>query len=283
MNRFKFVLVFILLFLFTFPAVAKEIKEHPLIRPFPGSILAKSMSDYKSFNGYDFYFINDETKKREKKSIKGEYWRLIYEVRTPSGNRVKTISKLEFFENYKMAAQEKGGQVVFEDVGQIVLTIPRDDGGMTWLRVSGNAGLGQQDLIIVDEKPFQKSLVFGPAQLKDALDKDGRIALYGILFDLDKATLKPESIKQLQHVVTLLLDNPKLKLEIQGHTDDQGSAKYNLTLSQQRAEAVKQYLQLFCVDPARLVPKGYGKNQPVAPNTTEDGRAKNRRVELVKL
>jgi len=158
-----------------------------------------------------------------------------------------------------------------------------DDGGVTWLRVSGNAGLGQQDLIIVDEKPFKKSLTFGPAEMKAALDAEGRVQLYGILFDLDKSSLQPESTRQLQHVVILLKDNPDLTLEVQGHTDDQGSDDYNLELSQLRAETVVAYLGLFGIDSSRLVPKGYGESKPVMPNTTEEARAANRRVELVKF
>ena len=105
--------------------------------------------------------------------------------------------------------------------------------------------MGQQYLYIVDEKPFKQSLTFGPVQMKEALDRDGKVALYGIHFDLDKATLKPDSVKQLQHVITLLLTYPQLKLEVQGHTDNQGKADYNMNLSQQRAETVNQYLQLF--------------------------------------
>ncbi len=283
MKRFCCLMFFLVPFVFSIPVLAKDIKEHPLIRPFPGSVLAANMSANKNFEAFEFPFFNEQTKKNEKKRIKGEYWRLLYEVRTPAGDRVQNISKLEFFENYKAAAEEKGGQVVFEDSGRMVITIPREDGGVTWLQVSGNAGLGQQDLVIIDEKPFKKSMVFGPAQLKEALDKDGRVILYGILFDLDKATLKPESDKQLQYVVALLLDDTGLKLEIQGHTDDQGSPEYNIDLSQRRAETVQQYLQLFGVAQERLKPKGYGEDQPVAPNTTEEGRAKNRRVELVKM
>lgn len=240
------------------------------------------MSDYKKFDAYDFYFQNESTGKRDKKTIKGEYWKLLYEVRTPAGERVKTISKLEFFENYKAAASEKGGRVVYEDVGQMVLTIPKKDGGVTWLRVAGNAGLGQQELVIIDEKPFKKSLIFGPAEMKDALELDGRVRLYGILFDFDKATLQPESAKQLHHMVVLLRENPDLMLEVQGHTDDQGSDEYNLRLSQLRAETVVAYLSLFDIDTARLVPKGYGESMPVMPNTSDQSRANNRRVELVK-
>jgi OmpA-OmpF porin, OOP family len=282
MKRFNLLLICALFVIFPFSAHAQSVKEHPLIRPFPGSVLAENMSRHSNFDAYDFFYVNEETKKREKKTIKGEYWRLLYEVRTPSGDRVRTISKVEFFENYKRAAEEKGGRVVFEDVGQMVLTIPRDGGGVTWLRVSGSAGLGQQDLIIVDEEPFKKSLVFGPAEMKAALDAEGRVRLHGILFDLDKATLQPESTKELQHVVTLLKDYPDLILEVQGHTDDQGAEDYNLKLSQRRAETVVVYLGLFGIDSRRLLPKGYGESKPVMPNATEEGRAKNRRVELVK-
>jgi hypothetical protein len=84
-------------------------------------------------------------------------------------------------------------------------------------------------------------------------------------------------------VVVLLKENPELKIEVQGHTDDQGSEDYNLKLSQRRAETVVTYLSLFGIDPNRLMPKGFGESQPIMPNTTEEGRAKNRRVELVKV
>jgi len=275
-------LITLVLGLATSAATAKDIKEHPLIRPFPGSVLAENMSKHSRFDAYEFYYLDEATKKRGKKTIKGEYWRLLYEVRTPSGDRVRTISKLEFFENYRTAAEKKSGRVVFKDMSQMVITIPRDDGGVTWLRVAGNAGLGQQDLIIVDEKPLKTSLKFGPAEMKAALDSDGRVQLYGILFDLDKATLQGESAQQLQDVVVLLRENPELVLEVQGHTDDQGSDQYNLNLSQRRAETVVTYLGLFGIDSSRLFPKGYGESTPVMSNATEEGRAKNRRVELVK-
>ncbi len=285
MSNFKLLVFFTTLFLLLVivPVHAADIPEHSFIRPFPGSVLAENMSKYANFDSYKFYAINEETQKREEVLVKGKKWQLLYEVRTSSGERVQDISKLEFFENYKAAALEMGGKVVFEDVGQMVLTIPRDDGGTTWCRVSGNAGLGQQELVIIDEEGFQKSLTFGPVELKEALDKDGRVILYDILFDYDQATLKQDSDKQLQHIVTLLIQNPDLKVEIQGHTDNVGEAEYNLSLSEKRANTVFQYLQLFGITPERLLAKGYGESQPVSSNDTEEGRAKNRRVELVKM
>ena len=285
MKYLRLLLFFITVFLLitTISIFAADIPEHPFIRPFPGSVLAENMSKYTNFDSYKFYVTNEQTQKREEVEVKGKKWKLLYEVRTSSGERVQDISKLEFFENYKAAALERGGKVVFEDQGQMVLTIPRDDGGITWCRVSGNAGLGQQELVIIDEEGFKKSLTFGPAELKEALDSEGRIILYDILFDYDKATLKQESDKQLQHIVTLLLQNPELKVEIHGHTDNEGEEAYNLTLSDKRANTVLQYLQLFGINSDRLLAKGYGESQPVSFNDTEEGRAKNRRVELVKM
>jgi outer membrane protein OmpA-like peptidoglycan-associated protein len=285
MKHFKLSIFLIAIFLFITIShnYAAEIPEHSFIRPFPGSVLAENMSKYTNFDSYKFYITNEETQKREEVEIKGKKWKLLYEVRTPSGERVQDISKIEFFENYKAAALEMGGKVVYEDVGQIVLTIPRDDGGITWCRVAPTANLGQQYLMIIDEEGFKKSLTFGPVELKEALDSEGRVILYDILFDYDQATLKQESDKQLQHIVTLLLQNPDLEVEIQGHTDNEGEEEYNLILSDKRANTVLQYLQLFGISSERLLAKGYGESQPVTSNDTEEGRAKNRRVELVKM
>ncbi len=276
-------LIILILFLFAGLVTAKEVKEHPLIRSFPGSVPAEKMSKYQKFNAYEFYYVNQQTKKREKKQVKGEYYSLLYELRTASGSRVQDMANLEFFENYKAAAIEKGGEIAYEDRDQLVFTIQRDDGGMTWCRVTLNARMGQQYLVIIDEKGFEKSMTFGPQELKAALDKDGKVLLYGILFDLDKAALKPESVKQLQHIVSLMATYTDLNLEIQGHTDSQGSDDYNMTLSGKRAQTVCTYIELFGIQPDRMLPKGYGETLPVASNDTEDGRSKNRRVELVKM
>jgi OmpA-OmpF porin, OOP family len=266
----------------SFAAWAASSKEHPLIRPYPGSVLSESVSKYSKFNAHKYLVKNLDTGKDEWREIKGEYWRLLYAVKKPDGSVVKDISTVEFFENYKAAAVEKGGRVVFDGPVGITFMLPREDGGITYCNVSVAAGRGEQLLTIVDERPFKKSLTFGPTEMKAALDKDGRVMLYGILFDLDKATLKPESTKQLQHVLTLLSQHADLKLEVQGHTDSQGSDEHNLELSQRRAATVVAYLGLFGVAPERLTPKGYGESAPVESNDTEEGRAKNRRVELVK-
>jgi flagellar motor protein MotB len=266
-----------------FPAIAQQITEHPLIRPFPGAVLHERSSDHQNFDAYDFQVKNPQTGRAEGRTVKGEYRRLRYHLQREDGSKDTTVSRVEYFENFKTAALEQGGEIKWEDSRWLVFTIPREDGGVTWCRVEVSEGAGTNTLIIIDEKPLETSLEFGPAQMKAALDAEGKVALYGILFDYDKATLQQSSSKQLQEVLTLLLENPDLGLEIQGHTDGDGSAAYNLELSQQRSDSVLNYLVLFGIAPLRLQAKGYGMSVPVAPNDTPENKAKNRRVELARL
>lgn len=120
--------------------------------------------------------------------------------------------------------------------------------------------------------------------IADALATKGFIDLYGIYFDTDKSNIKPESAKTLEEIASLLKIDRSLKLEVSGHTDNTGDKTHNLRLSEGRAKAVVDALvKKYGIDPARLKAKGYGDSKPVAPNNTEEGRSKNRRVELRKM
>lgn len=118
--------------------------------------------------------------------------------------------------------------------------------------------------------------------MQSAFARGASVSLYGIRFDFDKASLRPESRAALDEIARLLGAQPGLRLKVVGHTDNRGSAEYNQDLSQRRAIAVASALvQDYGIAPARLAPEGAGMTRPVAPNDTDDARARNRRVELV--
>jgi outer membrane protein OmpA-like peptidoglycan-associated protein len=119
-------------------------------------------------------------------------------------------------------------------------------------------------------------------ELKKQLSSEKRARLYGILFDFNSATIRPDSKPVLDEVLDLLKSEPAWQLTIEGHTDAIGSDDRNQALSQQRADAVRAYLVAGGVDASRLVAAGFGESKPVADNATELGRAQNRRVELVR-
>ncbi|HEY4323503.1 MAG TPA: OmpA family protein [Mucilaginibacter sp.] len=124
------------------------------------------------------------------------------------------------------------------------------------------------------KKPFTIQVLLKPIEIGN------KVILTNIFFDTNKFDLKSESIAELQKLLEFITENPTIKIEISGHTDDVGNDQSNQTLSENRAKSVYQYLIDNKVDPARLVYKGYGKTQPIAPNTSDENRQKNRRTEF---
>ncbi|MCW9029585.1 MAG: DUF4892 domain-containing protein [Kangiella sp.] len=137
---------------------------------------------------------------------------------------------------------------------------------------------------VVEEKAQESKVVMVKAsEMAQEIDLNGKVALYGLYFDTNKASIKTESKPTLDEIAKLLKDNPELKLLVVGHSDNQGDFDYNIDLSKRRAESVKQALvSNYGINAARLKPWGVGYAAPVASNKAEPGRAKNRRVELVK-
>jgi outer membrane protein OmpA-like peptidoglycan-associated protein len=137
---------------------------------------------------------------------------------------------------------------------------------------------------IIESKAMEtaKIVFLDAGQMEQSLDASGRVSLYGILFDFDRDTLRPDSRPTLEEIAKLMRDKPALRLQIVGHTDNQGTAPYNLDLSARRAgRVVGELATAYAVAPERLTARGAGFTEPVAPNDTEEGRAKNRRVELI--
>lgn len=123
----------------------------------------------------------------------------------------------------------------------------------------------------------------GAVPLYDRMMTDGKIITYGITFDVGKSTIKPESMGEINRIVTLMTENPELKFSVEGHTDNTGTAASNQTLSEARAQSIVNKLVEMGISGERLAAVGKGQNSPIADNSTEAGRAKNRRVEFVKM
>lgn len=112
---------------------------------------------------------------------------------------------------------------------------------------------------------------------------ESKIVTHGINFDIDKASIKPESMGTLNMIVKVMKNNPDVKFEIDGHTDNTWESAHNLTLSQQRADAVEDQLMKMGIDQSRLTTKGLGDTKPISDNNSPEGKANNRRVEFVKI
>ena len=139
-------------------------------------------------------------------------------------------------------------------------------------------------VMLIESKPMDTGMVTIAANALDQnLISTGKAVIYGITIDFDKADIKAESKPQLEQIAKLLVDHADLKLAITGHTDNQGGADYNQKLSQRRAESIVTTLTgSYGIAADRLSAQGMGASAPVASNDNEEGRAKNRRVELVR-
>ena len=122
----------------------------------------------------------------------------------------------------------------------------------------------------------------GAVKLYDKLMQDGRIITNGIRFDVNKATIRPESMGVINSIYGLLKDHPEINLSVEGHTDSDGDDASNQSLSERRAQAVVDQLVSMGISVDRLTGKGFGESRPLGPNTTSEGKANNRRVEFVK-
>jgi len=153
--------------------------------------------------------------------------------------------------------------------------------------VNNLSGKASTVYFLVDgyENSFIKNvrIAAGGIDIYKKVTTNAPIIMHGILFDVDKASLQPESMGSINQIYNLMKKQSDLKFEIDGHTDNTGEAAHNLTLSQQRAEAVKAQLVKMGIDNSRLTTKGFGDTKPLSDNSTPEGKANNRRVEFIKI
>lgn len=227
---------------------------------------------------FDLYTFRSKVGAKPDNPVEGRHIAVTYYRDT--GN--KDTSNLAIMRNYEAAIKAAGGTIVVIDPQSYVVGKFVQDGREIWTETSGYPGGARIYLHIVEKKGMEQQVVADAAAFKTDLQKTGHVAVYGILFDTNKATLKPESQAAIAEVAKLLTGSPALKLLVVGHTDSVGVFEQNQVLSKDRADAVvKALTTTHGIAPARLKAVGCGQAAPVASNKTEDGRAKNRRVELV--
>lgn len=189
------------------------------------------------------------------------------------------VTPLQVRRNCENALNKAGWTVVFADPDTLVEKLVKD-GQESWLQLQANGG-NIYTLILARKGSMEQSVTTADGMLAQ-LNKEGRVALE-VNFDTGKATIRPDSQGIVSQIVALMKGNPTLRLSVEGHTDDVGRPATNKSLSEARARAVVTALVAGGISANRLQAVGFGQERPVADNTTEDGRARNRRVELVKL
>ncbi len=253
-------------------------KDYPGISRMPGFYI----SGYKEAEFDAFAFPVSQKNERVEQQVEGRFVKISYD-RTENA---APVSKLQIIRNLQNAARAAGGSVVFEqseDPGlwETTLRLTRS-GSEIWVYIGARDNMYEQT--VVARKAMQQEVTMDAGAMGDALSETGRVAVYGIYFDTAKSDLKPESEPMLAEIAKLLQQKPALKLLIVGHTDMVGDTTANVKLSQARAQSVVSALTAkYGISAARLVPYGAGPYAPVASNKTEEGRAKNRRVELVEF
>lgn len=262
------------------PDDAEGSHDHKDIPRFPG--FYTNGTEQNDYNEIEMIVEWDkETNEEKMKPLAGKYFKTAYQLK--EGARQPSVAEL--IKNYENAFKKKGAKVITRGYsqhdGKATFSMPVGK-SQRWVHVNVyNSGDGY-DITVLDEAAMEQKVELSASEMKDQLDANGFVALYGIQFDTGKDAIKPESEPLLEEIAKLLSDNADLQLAVEGHTDDVGQKKANEKLSKARAESVKKWLVKKGVSGKRLSAAGHGDSKPIADNRTEDGRAKNRRVELVK-
>lgn len=283
MNHFKRLIICLAVLFTSDPSFAQTndtegCKDHPLVNRMPGFYLAKCE---ESYNQVDVLIGPDKTEQMEGTVYYYEYY---------INDGAKVPSRFQILKNYENAIVGNGGEKIYfkskdEGEGQTGATFRMKKGNdLYWLTFTYfNGSESQCDgyfMTVVKIEGMKQEVTAN--EMFDKINSGSPLTLY-INFDTGKSSIKTESMPVVNELYSMLKDNPSLKITIEGHTDNAGSKAANQTLSEQRAASIKQALVSKGISSDRIKTTGFGQDKPVADNNTEDGRAKNRRVEIRKM
>ncbi|WP_394992005.1 OmpA family protein [Emticicia sp.] len=269
----------ILPFLFVYTSIsvsaqedATGCKDNPRFNRMPNTVIGECSSN---FDEMEISMSADikETKEGTKTTIQYNY--VLEEATAPSF--------FQIVKNFENAILKSGGKRIYYSREAGVATfLTKSTSKDVWVVLSdfGGTKKGNFELIILEIEGMKQDI--NANEMLEAINKNGSIALQ-INFETGKSAIKPESQTIIDQIAAMLTSEPSLKVSIEGHTDNTGIPASNKTLSENRAKSVVLALVAKGIDKTRLSSKGFGQEKPVADNGTEEGKAKNRRVEIVKM
>jgi outer membrane protein OmpA-like peptidoglycan-associated protein len=219
------------------------------------------------------YYVNGKAIKIKKAGAYREIWY------RKDAKETRKYSSMQIFQNFSNAIEKINGKVLADNKTFMTASI---DGKEVYIQLPSitSADVGSFNVNIIEVAQMKQDI---QANLQEAIDRDGKIALYGILFDVGKSNIKPESTESLNNIINYLNSNPSVNIFVVGHTDNTGNYNDNITLSKARAESIKNYLiSNGKIAENRIIAEGVGSLCPKTTNSSEDGRKLNRRVEIVK-
>jgi len=274
----KVVALFIVLTSFSFAQDAEGCKDHPMLTRMPEYYISGCSNSYNQVEVVTG-IANGE---HQRKTLEGNV--AVLEYARGEEREGKLPSWFQVVKNYTNAITKIGGKKIFSDPNVATFLVTKG-GKETWIGMELNSSdaegtnLYSYSVKVIEIEAMKQEITAN--EMLDELNKSGFIALY-INFETGKADIKPESQMIVDQIAEMLKANTSLNVSIEGHTDNVGTAASNKTLSENRAKSVMNAIAGKGIEKSRLSAKGWGQAKPIADNKTEDGRAKNRRVEIVK-
>jgi OOP family OmpA-OmpF porin len=244
-------------------------RDHPLITRMPGYYI--DSYQVEEFAGFDPTVIGGKSVHWEGKKYSISYYR---------NEGATAVSMLQIVRNYQNALKSAGATILGSDERRLAAEL-RKGGAMTGVYLEAFNDARNYQVTIVETQAMRQDVTADAAAMGKDIAATGKTIIYGIYFDTGSATIKAESEQALVEMTKLLNNSSNLKAFIVGHTDNVGKLELNLKLSADRADSVVKALVARGISPARLRAAGVGPYCPIGPNSSEEGRAQNRRVELV--